>query len=508
MNLPCHFRWMLCMAAAIGVTVALFKYFIGFGHKSIEDIRLSTLLRNSLKLEQYESNTTVTVTVTTAATAPASPSNSTRGKNCSHSSTFCGDDETIPKHPTRRELNVAIVETNGVHEEVMAALIHSFGSQPDVNLHLYKEAPRFGIEQLVSDFNLPQPNDNLTWNPIPPFSNHSLTYHPDIVVLVTCYSDPQKLESILSTLLKTRRTYVFCLLHETERWDGPNADLDAIIKPWAQASLISFVCLSPAVAQTLSLKGFQSWNRTGPDKIDRSILTYAPIFPVNLPPIFSPQDAKQEMNTSIAIQGIFEYDRRDYDTVFANFAFFESKRLVAAQKARGPSIHKNESVTIGMIHAAPPLSPVQLNLIGHGPHPDLIPESIEDYVHYHENLSYQDFYALLSQQTALLPAFEGDIYRWMKASSSVPAAMVAGVPIIADARVLKAYSYLGAEGLYMQREGENEFDVLERVMSEPQAWRLEKRRRVREWGREIWRANVREVREWVLRAGVEIRLYD
>ena len=388
----------------------------------------------------------------------------------------------LKDYPRRPDLDIAIVETYGVHEEVMAAMIHAFGSQPDVNLHLYKEKPRFGIEEVVKNFNLSRPFGD--WQSWQTFLNNEIHYTPHILILITCDDDPLKLAPMLEKLLHEGNTYIFCVVHETVRWDEPEPELSAILRPWAERRLLDFIALSPAVARTLDEKGMRRWPKRGPRKILRSIRTFTPVFPIDLPPlpnIENSSEIEEQINDSIAIQGLYDYDRRDFDTVFDHFEKFLNE-------------HSQSSTN----------KPLTLHMLGHGDYLPEVPPAISPHVFFKENMPYTSFYRFLSQQTALLPAFSSDVYRWMKASSSIATALIAGVPLIADAKIIRAYSYLTGDVVYLQGSNETEFDVLRRVMEEPREWRVERRRRVRGRTRQVVVLNVLGVREWITNAEVEV----
>lgn len=62
----------------------------------------------------------------------------------------------------------------------------------------------------------------------------------------------------------------------------------------------------------------------------------------------------------------------------------------------------------------------------------------------------QEYYRAVAQARAVLPAFASDAYYTHKASSSVAASLICGTPLLADARLLAAYSYLPANATFAQ----------------------------------------------------------
>ncbi|KAG8526494.1 uncharacterized protein KY384_008694 [Bacidia gigantensis] len=444
-------------------------------------------------------STTTTVTLAVDPKNSTTPISKASGNNAIK-------DRPPPSYPQSSPLDVALIETNGVHEEVFAALVHSFGSKPEARLHFYKEEPRYDIQGIVAEFELWQePPEWQAWEAL---QRDDIGYHPSILILITCYSDPLRLASRLRRLLEEGKTFIYCVVHETARWDGPDPDLDEILKPWAQKGLLDFIVLSPAVARTLEEKGMRTWPRRGAHKVPRSVRTFPPIFPVRLPPlpaIVEDQDDGIHMNNSFAIQGIFDPERRNFEVTFAHLERFIN------DKAKQMNDSTPAPLEDTMQKPEPPYpiehSPVHLHLIGHGEERPKIPERLRQNIFIHENLNYHDFYNLLSQQSALLPAFSSDKYRWMKASSSIACSLIAGTPLVVDENILRAYSYLGEDAVYVQKNKETEFDALGKVLEGSYDHVVEKRRRVRLRASQVIEQNKGQAREWITKAGVEIGRY-
>ena len=435
------------------------------------------------------------------------------------------DSPVLKGYPKPKNLKVAVIETNGVHEEVMAALIYAFGSQPDTEIQLYKKEPRWGIQKIVDRFHLPKVGEWQRWEE---FRDNGIHNPPDIMIFTTCYDDPRNLESTMHQLLNRGRTYAFCIVHKSNTWDEPVPDQDKVLRPWAEKKLLSFITLSPAVTRTIQEIGMESWPRQGDQKIERTIRNFAPVFPVTLPPLPLIEDEKEmeeKVKDWIALQGIWSPERRNFDRTFTHFqrlvndlaggADTDAKPDESTDELTDEEIGEEIDEDIDEKDLPPehrkrndlmPLngSSIELHLIGHGEPRPVVPPKLRLQVIFHEKLLYQDFYNLLSMQTALIPAFSSDIYLWEKASSTIPAALVAGCPPIVDAETIKAYSYLTEESVYIQSEEETEFDVLKRVMQEPRAWRIEKKRQVRLRTQHIIKENALKVREWITEAKAAI----
>ena len=125
---------------------------------------------------------------------------------------------------------------------------------------------------------------------------------------------------------------------------------------------------------------------------------------------------------------------------------------------------------------------ITLHLLGYGESPK-IPPPLTDHVMLNPGLSYPDFYSLLSSAMAIIPAFANNQYLDRKASSSVPAALIAGTPLIADRELLDAYSYLDEDSVFMMGKGkekkETRVEVMQRIVDMSEDERTEAKRRVR-----------------------------
>jgi hypothetical protein len=149
----------------------------------------------------------------------------------------------------------------------------------------------------------------------------------------------------------------------------------------------------------------------------------------------------------LAIQGSFDHGH-NYSSIFARFAGVKSEWDAIGQ---GDDAAK-----------------VQLHIIGSGSRPD-VPRSIANRVVFHENLNYCQYYDLLSTMDAMLPAFAeenwaGNDYYMNIASSTIPASLIAGVPLVADFKLIEAYSYLNLGMVWHRNDNEHEIDAAFRML--------------------------------------------
>lgn len=322
----------------------------------------------------------------------------------------------LPSSPIATPLRIAITETCGCHDKIVAALVHAFGSQSSVQLSLYQREQRYGIAEVLNAFQLKRALPPC--QPPETFIDNAETRIPDIVVATTCEFEMVSLRSRFQTLLEEGKTFLFCVVHHSDRWSFPSLAEAAI--QWLDRSLLTFITLSPHTATYLRDSVVSGWaiNGTAP------IVTLPPVFPVSLPPLAS---INMRGELAFTIQGNPETERRDYAHIFASLNSSQGPPTKFPKTSRNVSVH----------------------LLGHGDHPP-VPDEVSNHVMFDEDLSYPEFYTILARSFALLPAFAVDEYYQMKASSSVQAALIGGTPLVAIRKLLEEYAYLPAEAVYLQ----------------------------------------------------------
>jgi len=71
-------------------------------------------------------------------------------------------------------------------------------------------------------------------------------------------------------------------------------------------------------------------------------------------------------------------------------------------------------------------------------------------VHIRDSPDFEEFYRLLSQMDALIPAFSSENYLKSVASSSIPAAFMTRTPVLASPAHVRAYGYLAPPGVIVR----------------------------------------------------------
>lgn len=407
--------------------------------------------------------------------------------NTSSSAVVTQDDHTIhePKPlEQKRPLKIAITESMGWHDEVYAAYVHAFFSQPDVEVSLFFKEPRWGMPDLLKTFGLPLP-DYVYYD-----LNALNLVEPDIIVSVTCEYDMRNIIRRLDVLFERKKTYLFCTAHYADEWDHHHEWLEPALTKWIEAGLLTIVTLSPHVREGFHKPGWglSPWESLGRknDSSNNGTSTFIPWPPIDVfVPVFPPTNAASETSApedpgvSFAIQGGVT-DNRDYSRVM---------NYLADLRRSNSSSSSSSSAD------------VSLHIIGSGGWEssvlDSVPDAVRDDVFFASGLDYVDYYAYLSATTALIPAFARGDYLTTIASSSVPASVIGGLPLIATREMLRSYSYLREGDVYVQGDGETELDAIGKVVRLSEGERRAKAERVRAVRDRMVRGNVEMVGGWI-----------
>jgi hypothetical protein len=380
---------------------------------------------------------------------------------------FVTDDGTISlpswssQGNQRSKLRVALIESAGVHDEVTSALIHAFGGQHDVDLMMYQKRQRYNMSAIVDEFDLVSPIKNITLPTV--LRNDTLENPPHVVVSTTCELDTNWRKEVFETVLTESNSYLFCLVHHADQWTkGSNVNM---VKRFAAEGRLDMITLSNHTAEFLKTKALPTWEHGE----NVRIRVLPPIFPVDAPGPAS----KTELN--LAMQGDFSSARRDYQGIFGGL-----------------------TSVIEKVNTLPTTDNVTLHLLGHGKKPK-VPEEIRNRVVFDENLSYPDFYAILSTAYAVLPAFATNHYYDRKASSTVPASIIAGVPLVASEELLKSYTYLPREATWEIKTGESELDAVRRIIGDEAEFE-KKRWLIADTRERILKENIENVHTWIVEA--------
>jgi hypothetical protein len=364
---------------------------------------------------------------------------------------------------TQETVRIAVTESGGSHDEVTAAFVHAFGKQPGAEISTYLLLQRYGIADIIKNFNLSSP---IAANKSSGAFGASVKDfpHPHILVAATCEIEIVKLSAAYETLLAGGKTFLFCVIHHADHWvEGELVDK---IRPWVEKEMVQFVGLSAHTAQYLRTQCVAKWGSNATVLVDY----LPPVFPVDME-----ENARIEAKAPLtfALQGDYDPSRRNYTSTFerlSNVVALAKKRLVSQN--------------------------VTLRLIGHGSKP-YVPETLRSHISFDQNLEYTSYYTLLSRTFTLLPSFASKDYYDRKASSTVPAALIAGAPLVANFELLDAYTYVPTSAVWKQEEDESEMDVVQRVVQLSDTEHDGKKKIVRETCQAVVKRNVELVAEWM-----------
>lgn len=312
----------------------------------------------------------------------------------------------------------------------------------------------------------------------------------------------ETLPDLLPTLLAqpSGATHAVCLQH----WSNDLKDHSADYLPLAAERRLSLVALADHVAASMRGtldalavdRGEPAW-----EAVD--VKTFVPVFPVAAAVDVharKPSGGKARKPAKVGIQGNIENGRRDYSRVFTAL----DKAIRLDPRAWGYELLRDTqelsssdgdatSTGAGRLYplrtpGAP--EPFELHLLGKVEHLPVVPALLRDVVFIHEGLPYTDFYALLASmvrpplprsspfspsetdsrrpslldsQDLLLPAFGHKGYLEHMASSSIPAALIARIPVLAAPQLTQAYTYVSGPALARHPNSMETVEALRRL---------------------------------------------
>ncbi|KAG2449388.1 hypothetical protein HYH02_005538 [Chlamydomonas schloesseri] len=171
-----------------------------------------------------------------------------------------------------------------------------------------------------------------------------------------------------------------------------------------------------------------------------------------------------------ACQGRQDSRRRSYDTLWREL----EAAVAAATSSAGAAASANGGGAGQAAAAAPPPPPPRLKVLGRSVGPQSgagVPKAVRPLVSRITNAPYALFYRHIACSTGLLPLFADDSYLSTKFSSTVLASLTTGTPILADERMLRAYSFLqpAQQHVWLRAPGEGLVAAMQRLAAEPPA---------------------------------------
>ncbi|KAG1678796.1 hypothetical protein FOA52_012836 [Chlamydomonas sp. UWO 241] len=133
-----------------------------------------------------------------------------------------------------------------------------------------------------------------------------------------------------------------------------------------------------------------------------------------------------------------------------------------------------------------------------------IPPAIDADVEYLTMLPYPEFWGRIYRSLALVPAFGMPVYLESRISSTITASLLTGTPLIADAQLMKVYSFLAPEHVFMKQSGENDVAAMYRILTLPLAEVMAKRRAVAALAARLNAQAATDFREMLREGGVTV----
>ena len=377
---------------------------------------------------------------------------------------------------TRQE--VLLIESGGSHDEVAAAFYYALASIQGLHTYMYLALPRFRIENVYEWLRRRYKLSTYSISPLYALHSHDDLRLPNAIILVTCEHDLYSADTMLQYYFDhgSQEHLLICVIHHVDRFLA----IEERLRRWARTNRLHLLTLSTHTTNELlkELEGHHNGLY-----LQTSVDTFPPIFPVPLNAA-----APETDRLAVVLQGNFDDSRRSYLKTLLEF-----ERMVD--------------------ELPPPIaSRLELILAGNGKEVG-IPAKIMPYVSVNFSLEYIPYYNLLHQSFALVPAFADESYYTSKASSSVPASLIANVPIMGSQKLLDKYGYLTSESIWLEDvAGESEmsgvYELLRRHFDdhghERRSWRWaleEKRQGVRKRALELMVENGRLMRAIVGKEG-------
>jgi hypothetical protein len=111
-----------------------------------------------------------------------------------------------------------------------------------------------------------------------------------------------------------------------------------------------------------------------------------------------------------------------------------------------------------------------LHLLGFRAEPVEVPLALENVVLFPGDTDYRAYFDDLQSMDLLVPAFASETYLESKTSSSIPAGVLAGVPVLASSRHLAVYDYLRPPAAIAHPTDMTEVEAIRRLRAGEPLW--------------------------------------
>lgn len=373
----------------------------------------------------------------------------------------------------QKPLQVTVLNTKTAHDEVTASFFSALGQIENCRVDAFLVRRRWGIDEVYAQLpgthqralkdtdELLEAVDRFMEGDGESSEKRAFLedYNPDVIILITGERDmvAQNYTNYWKYLLEETEAVVFAVIHHPEEW-GPHHS--EVAKPWIAARRFRVLTLSEHVTRFIDKDIKKEWSK----EVDTSnirLSTFPPVFHV-------PSLAAGEGSSIASISGDGQSTMEDGDKM----RFAMQGDLIVNRKPTRDWEGTFERFS-GLLNETEDRSSLELRLVGNGGLPP-VPEDAKDNIKFSLELLYPEFYSVLHSATAILPAFSTTEYLINRASSTIPAAYIAEAPLIAGDALLKAYTYVAKEDVYYMKKGEDEMDVVARIIKMSEEERMEK----------------------------------
>ncbi|KAH9942981.1 uncharacterized protein BXZ73DRAFT_87432 [Epithele typhae] len=259
----------------------------------------------------------------------------------------------------------------------------------------------------------------------------------DLIILGTCEVDLNYYQEGLVDAWERRdaehKFKLVCIVH-----NAADVGWQRHIEHWSRRDAIRLLPIADHVAKSFRDKYARLADSSDPHEYtagfeDIPIDVHVPLHDaarLNLPRRPFPRTLSRAV-----IQGTIDPSRRQYDRIFADLV--DSIREDPQAWGYEPTPDASGAY---LPDTRGPEEPFQLLLVGAGDIP--IPPALTHVVSIHHDVPYRDFYALVAAADIVVPAFADLGYYDAQASSTVALAGALAVPLLATARLRRAYGYV------------------------------------------------------------------
>ncbi|GAA94417.1 uncharacterized protein L969DRAFT_53258 [Mixia osmundae IAM 14324] len=393
--------------------------------------------------------------------------------------------------------HIAVEEVAGYHGEVVAATLYAaqalgsrvslfrdfLGAELDAIVGAYYRGSNLPTRALIpmlgyGPWTSPVIDLSAQSIPGPPSVKHAELSAENNVTLGAYFSAHPINVLLLSSCSESIAFQVICTIHHADRftWGDKFFGLE-------QRGALKILTLNKA-AQTFAYDRSMSYASTagkhgGLDLSFDSVLirAFAPIFPV-------PGLPSRPMNVgldSVVVQGGLSQAKRDYAGIFSDIQGF-------LQEDASRWGYRYDTATGMYEEDATVTQPFKIHLIGSGRL--AVPSNISKIAIVQSGLNYIAFYRLINSAQLLLPAFNLEGYMTTMASSSIAAGVLAMTPVLADNRIMRAYSYLNERNTVIKPFDMSDMQAVKRLKFGESLVEGRPNAKLGQWREDYWQLDV------------------